>query len=344
MKTFMRVLVLAALVITIDSCAPTKQILHTIETNDSAAVMLTMNPGSTGNGVLMHCSNNVCIIITAAHVCSPILLVDKLMQSNLNGGISDDDAKSVIAGFIKLLDQNAFCNGKAFMKDSETPVDVIPILIDYDKDLMLLVAHMPDVKTNVNISALGEVKPGTSLYTVVIDTEHHKRLVLYSKAGLIVYGEPSRDHGQNYLQTYFPVGPGASGSGVFLERSNLLVGIIGAQFASSNPVSPIRGTFAIQVKDIRNVFQKYAEKVSMADTSLLVKENDDNKLNRPHCYGKKYLCELVHNEISLVEALGHSLNQTEHDNDEEAAMVQTDEPRSDGDGGVDASEDTDDGS
>ena len=294
MKSLTQVIVLATLAL-ITSCVSSN--MRSIRSNTDLAVALKLNPDTKGNGVLAHCSNDVCVILTVAHLCHPVALAESVIQENMEGHLSDERTSEILGNYEELIKNNSFCNGKAIIKGLKEPANVTPILIDFDKDLMLMAVYAPGIKSNMGISALKKIKPGTSLYTVIIDPHFNRKLVLFSKAGIVNRATPDGSHEQDYLQTNFPVGPGASGSGVFLEESNLLMGLIGAQFTSGDIFSPIRSTYLIQTKKLQSVFNQYTEK------------KNDSKLDWPHCFGEKQLCKLVHGETTILEAFRHLYNE-----------------------------------
>lgn len=303
MKIFTRVSLLATLAL-IASCVSIPPTIRSVQTNDESTVEIATNAGSYGNGVITYCTDKICFILTAAHLCNPEVTLDYLWTAVGNGVVTQEKARQRLNFLSDLLEQRAFCNSQIVIQDSENPIDAVPLIIDFDKDLMLLVAYLPNTKSHVKISAPEEIKPGTPLYTIVKISGHEDKMVLYGKTGLTrLLINPIDKTKQKFLQTYFPIGPGASGAGVFLESSDLLVGTIVMQYANGNPVSPIRGTYVVLTKNIRAIFQKLATDFSSVDTLLAAKDKIHKESSWPYCYGKKQLCRLVSGEVKLIDYL-----------------------------------------
>ena len=168
--------------------------------------------------------------------------------------------------------------------------------VDYDKDLMVLVAKLPGMESTVKISAQKEVSPKTKLYSVVIAPIEGDKVMLFSKAGLVRKAFTRSDlsrRGQTYLQTNFPVGPGASGSPVFLEDSDLLVGVLGAQMGDGTLPLLIKATYLVRLEDIKRFLIQIAE------------DKNDSELDWPYCHGQEHICKVVLGEAPLVETFRH---------------------------------------
>ncbi len=306
MKSLTRVVILLASLLFVQCSSiepkPEPSIIRTIQTNTNSAIAIELNSLTKGNGVILTCLMGTCIVLTAAHLCNPFIIIDNLLQQANEGEISVAEGGRYFSLYSKLLKEKSFCKGFVVLED-ETRVPVRPVLINFEHDLMLGVVQLPDRKSTVHLSTVKKVEPGTRLYTAVVAPTTDRKIILFSRAGVtkktFLTSDVEKKDGQVYLQTNFPIGPGASGAPVFLADTNLLVGVICAQMIDGNPLVPIKATYVATPNQIREVYLQHTE------------DKDDIELNRPYCHGKKYLCELVRGEISIVDAFRHRRNEKE---------------------------------
>jgi hypothetical protein len=298
MKSPMRVVLLLATLLFLVQCSTTKPLIRTIQTNADSTIAVELNPDSRGNGIILTCGENLCTVLTAAHLCNPYILFDDIMSGVVSKEIPSALAAQQLGFYVDLLSKKQFCSGFAVLDDGEKLVPFTPILIDFKKDLMLGAIMLSGTESTVRLSTIKAVEPGTELYTVVIAPSMNDKHVLFSRAGLtreaFLRDDTEKKNGKIYLQTEFSVGPGASGAPVFLLKNNLLVGILDAQLTDGDFFAPIRATFIVTPEDIRDFYRRYTEDIE-----------NDSKSDWPYCYGEEQLCKLVQNKTSLMDALRH---------------------------------------
>jgi hypothetical protein len=250
------------------------------------------------NGVILQCINEVCVILTVAHSCNPMFLRSAVAEDLRARQITSERAAEKLSLYESLLKTKSICSGNLVFDNNNKYISVIPVSIDFDKDLMLLAAHIPGKTSTVGITASQETEPGIEIYTTLTTPATRDKIALFSRAGITQLATAQGDIDKTKflcLQTYFPVGPGASGAPVFLLDSNLLMGIIDMQIADGDLQMPVGATLALVPDNIKKFLRQF----------YYMENESDSESNWPYCHGKKYLCEMVLGKTSLLDALRH---------------------------------------
>jgi hypothetical protein len=258
-----------------------------------------MNIGIIGNGVVLSCDNETCTILTVAHLCNPLELIDSTIVAYKNGLITVEERKRRITELSSITQNEQLCAGSIIPGNGMEYTTISPLFVDFDRDLMIVKAYLPNKKTNIRLSYVKSIVPGTEIYTAAIGPQTNIRVTLFSRTGPAntVILTDTHEEKDNYLQANFPVGPGASGAPAFMLRTHMLIGVIAAQLADGIVRAPIRATYIIKTNDIREFLLEYT------------RNKNDSKSNGLYCNGKDYLCAMVHGEMPLLDAYGHSTNE-----------------------------------
>ena len=274
----------------------TKRYFQTIQTNADATFLLELNPGNQGVGAILNCKGDRCFILTVAHLCDPSVAFNGVMKMIDSKRITQAEGWAKTQEYMSLTERKSFCHGLLVYDEGMKRVPMVPISIDYKKDLMLLEVKFSHEKPDIIVSSVSTVLPGKRIYTTIISPEEKIKAVLFSQAGIYAkFSLPTNqeDESQTYLQTEFSIGPGISGSPVFFEETNELMGVIRAELIDGNPLAPTKATFLTPIVDVQQFLKQS------------MKDENDNKSDRPHCYGQKYLCNVARGEMSFLDALGH---------------------------------------
>jgi len=314
MKFFQRVITLLVPLVLLVQC--NVDAASTPKHNIKSTIQLALNLKTGGNGVILGCAGeDVCVILTVAHLCNPEGIIATTIQLHKDHIISDKFFNRRLAELRLLAHNKLLCSGGARVGDVWYPVTALAV--DFDQDLMILGTQIPEWKklfgsNSTHLASDPYIKFATQLYAIVNtpSMRDSDKLVLFSYAGMGTEGDTFHskiqaldmpgDVEKNYIQADFPIGPGASGSPVFRLSDNALVGLIDAQLSLGEVSMPIKSTFVIPNTSILTFIKKY---------QASRKADNVSKPDRIYCYGKVNICDVVDGKTSILDLPGLSNNK-----------------------------------
>ncbi|RLF68240.1 MAG: hypothetical protein DRN26_00250 [Thermoplasmata archaeon] len=250
---------------------------------DSVRGMLFLNRHYT-NGIILGCNKqHRCMILSVAHSCNYNLLLSKLVDLLRLGRIDRTTFKARIEYLASLVKQRRLCSG--ILAEDSTYFRLAGI--DFDRDLALFSINLQDNYVPTVTLAIKTPSPKTRIYMLLRAHRISQIITLFSKVGLRYLNTENKFE---LVQAQFIGGPGGSGSPIFEEQTDTLIGIFCAELLrEGSPMAPTRASFFVSTEEIRSFLQKAVP--------YWRKMQNDSESYRPYCVGQDDLCKMVRREI-----------------------------------------------